>query len=85
MPYNDYLTYLHKGEAVLTAENAAEWRSGQTAAQGAWIDYDRLGEAVAVALSGSFVQMDGEAVGELVAPAVNRIIQRDAWAERYGQ
>ena len=27
VPYNDYLSYLPKGEAVLTASQADEWRS----------------------------------------------------------
>ena len=32
VPYDDYLVYLHKGEAVLTAEEAAAWRAGKTVA-----------------------------------------------------
>ena len=31
VPYDDYLAYLHKGEAVLTAEEAAAWRAGKSA------------------------------------------------------
>lgn len=29
VPYDDYLAYLHKGEAVLTAEEASAWRAGK--------------------------------------------------------
>lgn len=29
VPYDNYLAYLHKGEAVLTAEEAAAWRAGK--------------------------------------------------------
>lgn len=32
VPYDDYLVYLHKGEAVLTAEEAAAWRAGKQVA-----------------------------------------------------
>lgn len=32
VPYDDYLVYLHKGEAVLTAEEAAAWRAGKEVA-----------------------------------------------------
>ena len=35
VPYDNYLAYLHKGEAVLTAEEAAAWRAGkEVASQG---------------------------------------------------
>lgn len=30
VPYDNYLAYLHKGEAVLTAKEAAAWRAGET-------------------------------------------------------
>lgn len=30
VPYDNYLAYLHKGEAVLTAEEATAWRAGKT-------------------------------------------------------
>lgn len=30
VPYDNYLAYLHKGEAVLTASEAAAWRKGET-------------------------------------------------------
>lgn len=32
VPYDDYLVYLHKGEAVLTAEEATAWRAGKQSA-----------------------------------------------------
>lgn len=84
VPYNNYLTYLHKGEKVMSAMEADRYRAGQMAqAQG--IDYDRLASAVAGVLTGAVVQMDGRAVGELVAPTVSRSIQQGAWAGRYGK
>lgn len=69
VPYNDYLTYLHKGEAVLTADNAAEWRQGSGTAE---IDYDRLANVLARALDGALVEMDSREVGRLVLPTVSR-------------
>lgn len=35
VPYDDYLAYLHKGEAVLTAQEAEAWRNGQVSTQSA--------------------------------------------------
>lgn len=82
VPYNDYLTYLHKGEAVLSNAEAERYRAGQ-AQGGMALDYDRLGAVIAASLSGAAVQMDGKTVGELVTPTVSRKIQQAAWAGRY--
>ena len=72
VPYNDYLSYLHKGEAVLTAAQADDWRAGRT---GVDLSADAIASAVsgavARALSGLTVQMDGQTVGHLVAPTVS--------------
>ena len=32
VPYDNYLAYLHKGEAVLTASEASAWRAGKETA-----------------------------------------------------
>lgn len=82
VPYNDYLTYLHKGEAVLSRSEAERYRAGQTG-QSAGIDYDRLASAMASVMDGAVVQMDGKTVGQLVAPAVSQAIQQQARAGRY--
>ena len=42
------------------------------------IDYDRLAAAIASALNGTTVQMDGHAVGVLVTGTVSREIAREA-------
>lgn len=72
VPYNDYLSYLHKGEAVLTAAQADDWRAGR---MGVDLSADAIASAVsgavARALSGLTVQMDGQTVGHLVAPTVS--------------
>lgn len=82
VPYDNYLSYLHKGEAVLSSAEAEGYRASRVSSP--TIDYDRLASFVAAALAGATVKMDGQAVGELVAPAVSRSIEREARAGRYG-
>ena len=72
VPYNDYLSYLHKGEAVLTADQAEDWRAGRSGGDAdASAIADAVASAVASALNGALVQMDGQTVGHLVAPTVS--------------
>ena len=82
VPYNDYLSRLHEGEAVLTKAEASLWRSGGQVQSHA-IDYDRLAGAIASALAGTSVQMDGQAVGVLVAPTVSRAFGRQTLARQH--
>lgn len=81
VPYNDFPARLHEGEAVLTALEAAQWRSGQHAS--AAVDASSLAQAVASALSGALVQLDGQTVGQLIAPTVSREIARQTTAMKY--
>lgn len=74
VPYNDFPARLHEGEAVLTALEASQWRSGRHTAP--TIDAVDLAQAVASALSGATVQMDSQTVGQLVTPTVSREIAR---------
>lgn len=82
VPYNDFPARLHEGEAVLTKSQASEWRSGASA-QSVSIDYDRLAAAVASAMGGMSVQMDGHAVGVMVAPTVSAEMGRQSKSRRY--
>lgn len=82
VPYNNYAARLHEGEAVLTKAEATAWRRGDGAASPA-IDYDRLAGAIAAALAGTSVQMDGQAVGVLVAPTVSRAFGRQTLARQH--
>lgn len=43
VPYDDYLVRLHKGEKVLTAEEARAYRSGKSAGASGGADYDGAG------------------------------------------
>ena len=81
VPYNNYPAYLHEGEAVLTRLEAEQWRKGESTAA---MDLSGLADILVSALSGVTVQMDGHAVGTLVAPSVNKAIARQAKARRYG-
>lgn len=82
VPYNDFPARLHEGEAVLTKSQASQWRSGASA-QPVSIDYDRLAAAVASAMGGMSVQMDGHAVGVMVAPTVSAEMGRQSKSRRY--
>lgn len=81
VPYDDYLTNLHKGEAVLPRVEAEAYRAGSSNTQG--IDYNRLGTVIASAMAGATVQMDGQTVGVLIAPIVSSEIEHKATAGRY--
>lgn len=82
VPYNNFAARLHEGEAVLTKAEATLWRSGGPL-QSPAIDYDRLAGAIASALAGTSVQMDGQAVGVLVAPTVSRAFGRQTLARQH--
>lgn len=82
VPYNNYAARLHEGEAVLTKAEATAWRRGDGAASPA-IDYERLAGAIASAMAGTSVQMDGQAVGVLVAPTVSRQFGRQTLARKH--
>lgn len=43
VPYDDYLVRLHKGEKVLTAEEARAYRAGKSAGASGGVDYDGVG------------------------------------------
>ena len=45
VPYDNYLAYLHKGESVLTAEEARTWRAEKSAGASGGVDYDGAGFA----------------------------------------
>lgn len=80
VPYDNFPARLHEGEAVLTSLEAAQWRSGQTSRP---VDLSGLGEALAGALSGVTVQLDGQTVGQLITPTVSREIAQQTRARRY--
>lgn len=68
VPYDNYLAALHRGEAVVPKNEAERERS---AAIDPAAIASAVADAVVSALSGMAVQMDGQQVGELVAPSVS--------------
>nr|DAF83065.1 MAG TPA: minor tail protein [Caudoviricetes sp.] len=68
VPYDNYLAALHRGEAVVP-KNEAERERNSTIDPAAIAS--AVADAVVAALSGMAVQMDGQQVGELVAPSVS--------------
>lgn len=84
VPYNNYIARLHEGEAILTKEENAAWRSGMSALP---VDYTTMGSvigaAVREALDGAGVYMNGDRVGDLVTDRVSRNITVKAQSRRY--
>lgn len=80
VPYNGFPALLHQGEAVLTALEAQHWRQEPTPSSPSDLRAESLAQAIATALSGLAVQMDGQTVGQLITPTVSREIARQAAA-----
>lgn len=82
VPYDNYRAELHKGEAVLPRHEAEEYRAGK---RGAGADPAQIASAMAAALNGATVQMDGATVGKLVTGQVSKEIARQTkTSRRYG-
>ena len=83
VPYDNFIAKLHAGEAVLNRADATAYRAGIVGG----IDYARLGqitaEAVSNALAGMTVTMSGEQVGRLTAKTVSREIAKGTRSLRY--
>ncbi len=83
VPYDNFVAKLHAGETVLNRANATAYRAGIVGG----IDYARLGqitaEAVSNALAGMTVTMSGEQVGRLTAKTVSREIAKGTRSLRY--
>ena len=67
VPYDNYPALLHKGEMILTAAQASSFRHGGSASSGGGIDVN----ALASAMKGLAVEMDGRTVGRLVERSVS--------------
>ena len=71
VPWDGYRAILHKGESVLTRAQAQNWREGNRVSSTPAISAADIANAVAAAISGMRVVMDGESVGTIVAPYVS--------------
>lgn len=68
VPYDNYLALLHRGEQVVPKNEAERNRESGIDAS---VIASAVADAVVASLSGMSVQMDGQRVGELVAPVVS--------------
>ena len=86
VPFDNYLAYLHEGESVLTAEEAAMWRNFKSGGSNLRnnIDYGQLSGAIwdnAPNMGGN-VYLDGRTVGKVIsAQQANsyRALERSGW------
>lgn len=78
VPYDDYGAYLHRGEAVLTRQQAEEYRAGSTARATDSTAVIRKLDAVVESIRGISVYLDGEKVGHALTPYVSGEIGREA-------
>lgn len=84
VPHDNFVARLHEGEAVLTKAEATSWRRGE----GQGVDVSGIVSAVVQGvregMRGLAINMDGQAVGDVVTDRVSQNIARAAWAGRYG-
>lgn len=81
VPYDNYLTQLHRGESVLNRVEAEDWRAAKRG-ENMGFDPAVVGDAVKAALAGVSISMDGRTVGALVTPYVSREQAAEAWRRR---
>ena len=86
VPFDNYLAYLHEGESVLTAEEAAMWRNFKSGGSNLRnnIDYGQLSGAIwdnAPNMGGN-VYLDGRTVGKVISSQQAnsyRQLERSGW------
>ena len=87
VPYDGYLAQLHRGETILTADEAAIWRNFTGAGSGQdqqAFDYDMLSASIASGIpsNGGNVYLDGKTVGRVISNAMGnsyRQLERSGW------
>jgi hypothetical protein len=82
VPFDGYLSMLHQGEAVLTAEEARVWRNMQYS-RNSGIDYDALGGVMRDNVqAGGNVYLEGRTVGKVLSAVQAdsyRGLERSGW------
>ena len=84
VPFDGYLSELHEGEGILTAEENRIWQRFKNGQQGhANVDYEALGGVMRDNISaGGDVYLDGRTVGQVISAAQGRSyrnLQRSGW------
>jgi hypothetical protein len=84
VPYDNYLSRLHEGEAVLTAEENKVWQSIRNG-MAVNVDYDSLGGVMRDNIRpGGNVYLDGRIVGNVISDGQGRSyrsLQRSGWQQ----
>lgn len=79
VPYDNYLSSLHYGEAVLTRQQAENWRSGGSGGASA----DEIAAAVSSALEGKAVVLGDQIVGVLTDRIDRSLSKKTKMTRRY--
>lgn len=83
VPYDGYVAVLHRGETILNQSQGREWRQNG----GSGLDmrqlYESVASAVAAAVSGIAINMDGKAVGNAVTEQVSRNLYLNQLGRRF--
>jgi hypothetical protein len=81
VPFDGYLSVLHAGESILTAEEARIWRQFKDGGSG--VDYDTMGGLMRDNIKpGGNVYLDGRVVGSVISDQQGRVyrqMQRSGW------
>ena len=83
VPFDGYLSRLHEGEGILTAEENRIWQRFKNGAQPQTMDYDALGATMRDNVkAGGNVYLDGRTVGRVISAqqgADYRSLKRSGW------
>lgn len=82
VPYDNYPSLLHRGEMVLTASQARQYREGNGGFNSKEL-YSMVASAVAQAVSNIQINMDGRQVGNAVTDQVSRNIYQAQYERRF--
>lgn len=82
VPYDNYPALLHRGEVVLNQDQSRDWRNGSGGFDSDKM-YEIIAAAVASAVEGIQINMDGTLVGNAVTKQVSRNIYQAQYSRRY--
>lgn len=82
VPFDGYISELHEGEGILTAEENRIWQAFKNGPHG--VDYDTLGGMISGIKPGGDVYMDGRVVGQVISEIQGsqyRSMKRSGWQQ----
>lgn len=83
VPYDDYLTRLHRGEMVLNKSRADDYREGNTSSISTREIVAAISAAVRDGLAQAEVVMDKRTVGAILTPEISRNVTNGMTARRF--